>query len=367
MHTVKYSHNIASMNIINRTFKQYLYICAITASMFVVCTDLIAATFTLRNSSDSVIGEISTTQVKLNDTLLDIARANGFGYYDIKLLNPEVDTWLPDEGQQVQLPTKFVLPNAPRQGIVLNIPEMRLYYFPELKQGEARQIITYPIGIGREGWNTPYVKTRVTGKKVHPNWYPPESIRAEHAEEGDPLPKVVKPGPDNPLGDYAFTLALPLYLIHGTNKPYGVGMRVSHGCIRLYPEDIEALFHNVKPGTPVNIINQPYKIGEQDGVIYLEAHPYLEEDTQHFSQNNLTDVVKYVVEMTQERQYKIDWDIVKQVVLENKGIPVAIGMHIPEMQASIENKISAVPKQDTKVKNNGVDLRLETNIGQLQE
>lgn len=353
------------MNIIYVNFRSYLFLSAIVASLITVSPDIDAATYTLRNPGDSVIGEISATQVRFNDTLLDIARAHGFGYKDIKLLNPEVDTWIPVAGQNVQLPTKFVLPNAPKQGIVLNIPEMRLYYYPEQKQGEAKQVITYPIGIGREGWNTPYVKTRITDKKIHPSWYPPDSIRAEHAEEGDSLPKVVKPGPDNPLGDYALILALPSYLIHGTNKPWGVGMRVSHGCIRLYPEDIKALFYNVKLGTPVNIVNQPHKIGELNGVIYLEAHPYLEEDAEHFAQYSLKEVVKYIVDATQERQYKIDWDIVKQVLLAKKGIPVAIGMHTPEMQASVKNEIRDVSNPSTR--DNGVGLRLETRIGQFQE
>ncbi|MBM2830201.1 MAG: hypothetical protein HW411_991, partial [Gammaproteobacteria bacterium] len=144
-----------------------------------------------------------------------------------------------------------------------------------------------------------------------------------------------------------------------------VGMRVSHGCIRLYPEDIKALFYNVKLGTPVNIVNQPHKIGELDGVIYLEAHPYLDEDAEHFVQYSLKEVVKYIVDATQERQYKIDWDIVKQVLLEKKGIPVAIGMHTPEMQASVKNEIRDVSNPSTR--DNGVGLRLETRIGQFQE
>lgn len=299
-----------------------------------------AAVYELKGS-ESVIGELNSTHAKFNQTLLDIGRSNDFGYQDLKLLNPEIDTWLPGEGREILLPGQFVIPNVPREGIVLNIPEMRLYYFPEARAGEPKQVITYPLGVGREGWATPYMKTRVIQKKEHPSWIPPESIRKEHEEKGDPLPEIVKAGPDNPLGDYALKLAGGDYLIHGTNRPFGVGMRVSHGCIRLYPEDIEDLFHRVKVGTPVNIINQPYKIGELDGVIYLEVHPHLDEDNEHFSHNSLTEVVKYIIAETEENHYKIDWNLIKKIVTEEKGIPVAIGVHTPDVQT--------VVKEDTAV------------------
>jgi len=312
---------------------------AITGYLFIVMsfyTQVAPGAVYELKGSDSVIGALNSTQAEFNQTLLDVGRNYGFGYQDLKLLNPDIDTWLPGEGREVLLPGQFILPNVPRQGIVLNIPEMRLYYFPEAKAGEARQVITYPLGVGREGWSTPYMKTRIIQKKERPSWYPPESIRKEHEELGDPLPKIVKPGPDNPLGNFALKLDGGEYLIHGTNKPFGVGMRVSHGCIRLYPEDIEDLFQRVKVGTPVNIINQPYKIGDMDGVIYLEVHPHLDEDNEHFSQNNLTEVVKYIIESTDENRYQIDWNLIKQIVIEAKGIPVAIGVHTPELQAVVK-------------------------------
>jgi len=279
----------------------------------------------------SLVGEKSNARVDFNDTLLDIGKDYDFGLQELKLSNPGVDTWLPGEGREIILPSEFILPNAPRVGIVLNIPEMRLYYFPEKKPGEEPQVITYPLGIGREGWSTPYMKTRIIQKKEHPAWVPPESIRQEHEERGDPLPKVVPPGPDNPMGDYALKLAGGDYSIHGTNKAFGMGMRVSHGCIRLYPEDIADLFHRVKVNTPVNIINQPYKVGERNGVIFLEVHPHLDEDHVHFSQNSITEVVKYIIEVTDENRYKIDWELVRKVVEESTGMPVAIGMNIPEV------------------------------------
>ena len=297
---------------------------------------------------ESVIGQTSKITAEYNDTLLDIGRRNGFGYQDLKILNPGIDTWIPGEGKEIALPGQFILPNAPQTGIVLNVPEMRLYYFPKEKVDGKRQVITYPLGIGREGWHTPYMQTRIVQKKEKPSWYPPESIRQEHEEKGDPLPEVVGPGPANPLGDYAMKLESRghgAYLIHGTNKPYGVGMRVSHGCIRLYPEDIADLFQRVQVGTPVNIINQPYKIGELDGIIYLEVHPYLDEDSNLFRQNSLTEVVKYIIATTKENQYEIDWKLVKQVVDEAKGIPVPIGLHKPGIQAVAGQGTVPVPAE----------------------
>jgi len=248
--------------------------------LLVLSTAAGAEVYQLASENDSVVGEIRRTWASSEDTLLDIARANGLGYHEIKRVNPTLDTWLPSTEKEVILPSRYVLPMAGREGIILNIPEMRLYYFPEKKTGDATTVVTYPLGIGRQGWQTPYINTRIIEKRNHPAWHPPESIRKEHEAMGDPLPRRVGPGPDNPLGDYAMRLGLPDYLIHGTNKPFGIGMRVSHGCIRLYPEDIEALFQQVQLRTPVQIINQPYKVGRLRDKIYLEAHPFLEEDAE---------------------------------------------------------------------------------------
>ena len=304
-----------------------------------------ATIYELESKSDSVIGQMDSVVVGRDTTLLDIARKYGFGFHDIKLLNPTIDTWMPNDGAVVHLPSQFILPNVPRNGIVLNIPEMRLYYFPKKKKGEPQKIITYPLGVGREGWATPYKQTRVIGKKEHPDWRPPKSIRQDHEEAGDPLPEIVKAGPDNPLGDHALRLGLPSYLIHGTNKPWGIGMRVSHGCIRLYPEDIAELFDQVMVGTPVNIINKPYKIGKADGVLYLEVHPPLTTVTRDEFGNviepedkevvdNFAQIIKMIVASTNDDEYLIDWDTAKIVSSEAKGIPVAIGMHIPQQEES---------------------------------
>lgn len=239
-----------------------------------------ADSFPLAPGSGSVVGEAFTVRARGEDTLLDIARRYGLGRDEIVKANPAVDVWLPGEGAQVQVPRRYVLPDGPWRGIILNLAEMRLYYFPDGMSGTEPMVTTHPVSIGRQDWRTPLGETRIVSKHKDPAWYPPDSIRAEHAAAGDPLPRVVPPGPDNPLGGYAMRLGIPGYLIHGTNKPYGVGMRVSHGCIRMYPEDIVSMFSQVPNNTPVRIINQPVKVGWRGDELYLEVHAPLEEDVE---------------------------------------------------------------------------------------
>jgi L,D-transpeptidase ErfK/SrfK len=315
-----------------------------------------AAVYDLPANGDTVVGSLILTTTSSQDTLLDIARENGLGYREIQLANPQADMWLPGHGMEILLPTKYVLPVTPHNGIVLNIPEMRLYYYPPAKPGEISKVVTYPLGIGREGWATPYVNTEVIQKKKDPTWYPPASIREEHVEDGEPLPEIVGPGPDNPLGDYALRLALPSYLIHGTNKPYGIGLRVSHGCIRLYPEDIKALFQSVAVGTPVHIVNQPYKVGLLNGRFYLEAHPFLKEDEDKFD-HNLTSVVKMIVELTHDQDYHIDWGLAKTVIREARGYPIEIG-HLSTATLVAETH----QKKDESNRHHELMLKLETDL-----
>lgn len=231
-----------------------------------------SSTYLLPPPGDNMVGAIQSISARHEDTLSDIARKYDLGYDQITAANPQVDPWLPGAGTRIILPSEYVLPDAPRQGIVINLAAMRLFYYPPTVAGQAPEVITYPIGVGREGWGTPLGKTRITAKVANPSWTPPESIRKEHAEKGDPLPAVVPAGPDNPLGLFALRLAIPGYLLHGTNKPWGVGMRVSHGCIRLYPENIEALFARVPTGTPVLIVDQPWLLGHDGGHEYLQIY-----------------------------------------------------------------------------------------------
>ena len=235
--------------------------------------------FLLESPEQSVVGTPQIVYTSDENTLSDLAREYGLGYDEIVAANPGVDPWLPGDRTPVLLPTQYVIPDVPRQGVVLNIASKRLFYFPPAQEGQQQVVMTYPIGIGRVGWETPLGETEVISKATDPHWYVPASVRQEHAENGNPLPSVVPPGPDNPLGSHVLKLDMPGYLIHGTNQPYGVGMRVSHGCVRLYPENIELLYSLVEIGEPVLIINEPYLLGRQNGEVYFEAHEPLEDDS----------------------------------------------------------------------------------------
>jgi len=234
--------------------------------------------FVIVSPQQTVVGVPQIVLAQQADTLSDLARTYGLGYDELAVANPGVDPWLPGDQTPVLLPTQFVLPDVPREGIVLNIASRRLFYFPQMPEGQAQVVKTYPIGIGRVGWETPLGVTTVVAKAVNPQWYVPASVRREHREMGNPLPSVIPPGPDNPLGTRVLKLEMPGYLIHGTNQPYGVGMRVSHGCVRLYPENIEYLYELVSIGEPVRIINEPFLIGELNGEMIFEAHEPLEDD-----------------------------------------------------------------------------------------
>lgn len=276
------------------------------------------------NSDTGMVGMPITLYTRTGDTLPDIARHFGLGYSDIIEANPGIDPWVPASGSRVTVPLQFILPDSPRKGIVLNLPNMRMFYYPKPgKKKDANEVITYPIGIGREGWSTPTGKTRVTAKVANPAWTVPDSILREHEENGDPLPRVVKAGPENPLGLYALRLGFPRYLIHGTNRPYGVGMRISHGCVRLYPENIEPLFQDVSVGTPVRIVKQPYLLAWHQSMLYLEAHKPLEEDAKSLS-GWKKKLLKKISTEAKKSSTPVDFDRVEQVLTEANGIPTPI-------------------------------------------
>ena len=295
-----------------------------------------AEVFNLPAIGDDLIGAITVATARAEDTLLDIARRHGVGYEDIVHANPDVDTWLPGEGTEVILPTRYVLPPGPREGIVLNLAEYRMYYYPEVVDGEPSVVMTYPISIGRMDWETPLGRTTIISKARNPSWYPPESIRAEHAAEGDPLPRIVPPGPENPLGDYAMRLGLPGYLIHGTNRPDGVGMRVTHGCIRMFPEDIDYLFDRVDIKTAVRIINEPVKVGWDGDDLVIEVHETLEvnepvsgaeeegELPPNF-RNAMTVLTAQFVAATNSKAGLLNWDTAEKLLARANGIPSVAG------------------------------------------
>jgi len=273
-----------------------------------------AHSFTL-NGQDSVIGHLASVPVQDGDTLLDIARHFGLGYQHIAEANPSLDPWVPQPSSRAILPLQFILPDAPRKGVVINLASMRLYYFDDGK------LSTWPIGIGREGRSTPVGIMAVASKREHPTWYVPESIRRTHEQQGDPLPAVVLPGPDNPLGDYALYLSKPSYLIHGTNKPFSIGLRASNGCIRLYPEDVELAFQEIPPKTPVRVVNQPYLLGWLDGGLYLEAHkPFDELDEAKEKKNLLAELQR----IAKKQGRKLDWPKIEETLTQALGIPMPI-------------------------------------------
>lgn len=243
---------------------------------------------------DRVIGEMRYTTVGRGESLLDIARAFDLGHDQIIAANPTLNRWVPPVGARVILPSQYVLPSGERRGIVLNLAELRMYYF----EPNNRFVHTFPVSVGDVDWRTPQGTTRIVAKEVNPAWYPPKSIRQEHLEEGDELPHMIPGGaPDNPLGTLALKLGIPSYLIHGTDarRSFGIGMRVSHGCIRLYPEDIEKLFELVKVGTTVRIIDQPIKAGWLDGELFLEVHaPVADEHIADLKPVSLEDVINEV-------------------------------------------------------------------------
>lgn len=279
--------------------------------------------FPLSGIDQTVIGEMQALFTRYEDTFSAIAREYNLGFEELRHANPGVNHWLPGHGTPVYLPTRLLLPDAPRNGIVLNVASMRLFYFTESETGGELSVTTHPIGIGREGWATPTGSATVTSKARDPVWYVPASIRKEHAEIGDPLPAAVQPGPDNPLGKFAMALSMPGYLIHGTNKPAGVGMRVSHGCVRLYPNDVERLFERVTIGTPVHIVNQPVLAGWHDGQLFLEIHPPLAEDERDL-RLEAERVIAAAMARADAPAASVDRELVRRVVEERRGIPFPV-------------------------------------------
>lgn len=292
-----------------------------------------SATYPVSEKSD-LVGGLQTIGAKSEETLLDIARMHDIGQEEIVQANPGVDRWLPGDGTEVTIPSWHVLPAAKRTGLVLNLPEMRLYAFAD----KGKIVNTYPVSVGRMDWKTPLGESRIVRKQKDPAWYPPESVKQEAAADGKEMPDMVPPGPDNPLGQYALRLNLSGYLIHGTNKPYGVGMRVTHGCIRLLPEDIEELFGKVKTGARVQLVNQSVKLGWDHETLYMEVHPPLEED-QDARENLLRYALELVYAELEKRPAVLLGRELHRAVAEQSGMPVAISKPDQRPAQSIHNPI----------------------------
>jgi L,D-transpeptidase ErfK/SrfK len=296
------------------------------------------------SSGEDVVGVVQVVSAGKDDTLTDIARRFNVGYEEILRANPKVDPWLPGEGHEIIVPTQFVLPDAPRTGLVINIPAMRIFYYPPAKRGERAVVLTHPIGIGKVGWRTPEGVTKIIRRQKDPTWRVPESVRKEHHENGEDLDPVIGPGPDNPLGKYAFYLQWPSYLIHGTNKPAGVGLRSSHGCIRLYPEDIEQFYNMVPIGTQVRVVNQPFVFGWHEGQLYMQPYDVLEEDTRDWSKapHKLLGkpLAAQLQQQVQAHHEHVNWELVSKLAHDPRGVP----MPITVSDASLEQILAAAPR-----------------------
>jgi L,D-transpeptidase ErfK/SrfK len=290
------------------------------------------ATFTLEDEEQEVVGSLQLAITGQDDTLLDIARRHGLGVGEIVAANPGVDPWVPGAGRRVVLPTRFVLPPGPRSGLVINLGQMRLFYFPRAGAGERRRVVTHPIGIGVEYDATPRGTTSVVRKVERPTWYPPDTIRRKRAAAGEVLPASVPPGPENPLGEFALYLGFPTYLVHGTNRPWGIGMRVSGGCIRMYPEDIASLFPQVPVGTPVRIIEQDYAVGRLRGVPYVQVFPDSRPDAADAASQ--TPLVEALLERVPRAA--IDWDKVMRAAAQRRNLALPVTPRSPTVEQLID-------------------------------
>jgi L,D-transpeptidase ErfK/SrfK len=300
---------------------------AVALTAFGIAQPAHATVFPLAKADDPIVGEDQTVVTVYADTLYDLAQKYSLGSEEIIRVNPGVDPWIPGAGKTVTIPGRHILPPGPREGIVVNLPEHRLYYYPKPKKDGTREVITYPVSIGKMDWRTPLGLTHVMQKEKNPIWFPPESVRKEHAANGDPLPAKIGPGPDNPLGAYAMRLAAGkgTYLIHGTNNPVAVGLPVTHGCIRMYPDDVAALFPLIPVGTPVRLINEPLKVAWVDGELLLEAHPPVDAEGQSF-EPDLDQFSELLQKAVGDTTVAIHWDYAREVLQKANGVIATVGL-----------------------------------------
>ncbi len=286
-------------------------------------TQVFATAYSVPPANESLIGQVQYISASSGDTVVTVAKHYNLGYNSLENANPRVDMNRAfSSGTPLQIPTQHLLPNQARQGIVINLPEMRMYYY--LASGK---VLTFPIGIGKIGKTIPITLTSITRKANNPSWTPPEDIREFNLAQGVVLPKVMPPGPDNPLGPYAIYMRIPTYLIHSTIFPESVGKRASFGCIRMYESDIQTFFPIVEGGVPVAIVNAPVKVGWQDNRLYVEAHPPLEEHSNN-PNASLSGMVHMLSEASKNKPVLVDWQAVSYIAESRDGIPHDVGMRI---------------------------------------
>lgn len=282
--------------------------------------------FPLPPADIDVVGHGQQTVVTTGDNFATIAHRYDVGYYELIEANPSIDPKAPLPGTVLMVPSRYILPPVPREGLIINLAELRVYYYPK----HVKEVWTYPVAIGREGWETPLGLKHVTHKQAKPIWYVPETVRKYRAKEGVFLPKMVLPGPDNPLGEYMLRLDHSSYLIHGTNDLTVIGRRETAGCLRLFPEDIAEMFGSISVGVPVRIINDQYKVGVAEGHLYLEAHvPVLEKN--EALDRGFEGLVEKIVSRTEKLPFEVDWDSVVIVGQNKSGIPEVVG-HLTESE-----------------------------------
>ncbi len=267
----------------------------------------------------SVVGHIQYTHTSRNDSLSTVGRRFDIGGYEMKEANPGIKYKHPRSGIRLVVPSRFILPNAPRKGVVINLAELRLYYY----HPDGKRVTTFPVGVGQEGWNTPLGKTSVVRKRANPTWVVPKSILENHRKRGKPIPRTMPPGPKNPLGTHALSLGFKSIVIHGTPYPMGVGLRSSHGCIRMFPEDIRRFYNMVPVGTQVNIVHEPNKVGYLGNQVYVESHVPID-DSMYGGNHSIEYAMKKMVKQT-GKQVKINWGQARKARHRASGHPKVIG------------------------------------------
>jgi len=298
--------------------KTHIAITGMLAGLLLSIQGAHATTFDLPQT-DNVLGDTQTTTSVGRQPIADVARDYGVGVYEMLEANPHVDPWQPEPGSQLTIPTRFVLPSGPRKGMVLNLAEMRLYFY----HPDEPKVSTFPVGIGKPGWATPIGTTTIVSKRETPTWHVPASIQAEHAKNGRKVPNSIPPGPTNPLGEYAMHTGFAGILMHGTIHPGGIGMRSTHGCIRMFPADIEWVFKHTTVGMQVRVVHEPIKVGQRNGDVYLEAHIPLSDP--RFKGSNTQDALIKAVNAVAGKAAEIRWDNAKRLLKGASGIPEQIG------------------------------------------
>lgn len=303
-----------------------------------------ASEFALPADGATIVGHPRVVTIPKGSqvTLLDIARHYDVGYQAIVNANPHTDVWLPGAGSHILVPTQYLLPPKPWKGIVINIPERRLFYFPPSKHGAPKKVLTFPVGIFQPGFPDPLGKTRIIAKFRDPKWVVPEDIRKQAKKNGRSLPKVVAPGPYNPMGELALETGFSEIYIHGTSKPWGVGMRPSHGCFHLYPEDAKTAFKHVPVGTPVRIVNKPFLVGRSaDNTLYITAFKplkaYEKKKKAHKTGNRMQDAIDaltdYIVHHRGRGQ--VEWLRVRHALKALSPLPVAVSVGSPSLKVRL--------------------------------